>query len=204
MIGLAGASGSGKSWLARRLQRRLPGQVAVLRLDDFYRDLSGLSPSLRRRVNFDHPNALDWPLLESCLEAIRQGATCRLPRYDFGTHTRRPRWRPWRPRPVVVVEGLWALRSARLRSKYDWSCFLDTPESLCLARRLERDLLERSRSRASVLRQYRDHVLPMHRRHVAPQAAHADTVLRPEMPSDALAYLEKKLRRLLQSNRNHP
>lgn len=197
MVGLAGGSGSGKSWLARRLQRRFPGQIAVLRLDDFYRDLSGLPESRRNRVNFDHPDALDWPFLEACLDSMRRRERCRLPRYDFSTHTRLPTWRLWRPRPLVIIEGLWSLRSSHLRALYDWSLFIQAPESLCLARRLERDGRERGRNRASVLRQFRQHVLPMHRRYVAPQIAHADLVIRPPITRDTLASLGKRIRSLL-------
>ena len=178
LVAIAGGSGSGKTWLARRLQRALGTGAALVSLDDFYRDLSHLPPAQRRRVNFDSPAAIDWPTVQAFLKALQRSEPTVLPRYDFTTHTRLAPPRRWRPRRIILLEGLWPLRTVELRRLYGFSIFVACPEELRLERRLRRDQQERGRSRASVLRQFRDQVAPMHRRFVEPQARHADVVLR--------------------------
>jgi len=70
LVAIAGGSGSGKTWLAAALRRRLRGTAALLSIDDFYRDLAHLPPNRRTRVNFDSPAAIDWVAFESALRAI--------------------------------------------------------------------------------------------------------------------------------------
>ena len=89
VIGIAGGSGSGKSTLTGRLQQAFPGQVAILRLDDYYKSLSHLSLEERARVNFDHPDALDSALFAQHLAQLRQGQAVQVPLYDFTLHDRK-------------------------------------------------------------------------------------------------------------------
>lgn len=197
LIAIAGGSGSGKSWLARRLRRRLGGEAGLLSLDDFYRDLAGLDRRARDQVNFDDPAAIDWELCEACLRRIQAGEPCTLPRYNFTTHTRRPEGRCWRPRPVVLVEGLWPLHQARLRGLFALSVFVACAPELRLARRVERDQRERGRTRASVLRQFEQHVGPMHDRFVAPQRRWADVVLTSPTPRASVTELVTRIAALV-------
>lgn len=178
LVAIVGGSGSGKTWLAGRLATRLP--VASLRVsqDDFYRDLSHLSLARRARVNFDHPRTIDWPVLQEVLGALADGLAANLPAYDFATHARRADRRLVEPCPVILVEGLWLLRRPLLRRFFHLSLYLDCPAGLRRDRRLARDTAGRGRTRASVLRQFRDQVAPMHRRWVQPQRHLASRVLR--------------------------
>jgi uridine kinase len=189
LIAITGGSGSGKTWLVNQLKRRLGRAAGRLSLDDFYRDLSGLPPARRDRVNFDDPGAIDWDLFRQCLNLIRRGETTRLPRYDFTTHTRHARPRVWRPKPVVLIDGLWLLHRPELRRIYSLTVFVECPEALRLTRRLARDAAERGRSRASGLRQWRRHVQPMHDRWVAPQSQWAQVRITPDSCNDSLASL---------------
>lgn len=196
VVGIAGASGAGKSWLARDLQRRLRPHAARLSLDDFYRDLSPLALADRALTNFDHPSAIDWPLFETRLQEILGGGTPLLPRYDFGTHTRRTTPRRWRPRPVVLVEGLWPWWPPALRPLYRLRVFLSAEEALLFERRLQRDVQERQRTAESVHRQWHEHVWPMSRRHVLPQARHAHLRFTGQPTESQLIRLTARIRRL--------
>jgi uridine kinase len=186
LIAIVGGSGSGKTWFARRLKRRLGRVAGLISLDDFYRDLSALPKRERDRRNFDDPAAIEWPLFIETLTRIRRGEPAAIPRYDFATHTRRARPRRWKPKPIVLLDGLWLLREARARRLYSLSIYVDAPTEVRLQRRIARDRKERGRSRASVLRQFREHVEPMHRRFVAPQARHADQVVDSEVSDEGL------------------
>jgi uridine kinase len=173
--------------------------AGILSLDDFYRDLSGLSPRERARTNFDHPAAIEWHLFQDCLQRLQRGEVVALPRYDFTTHTRRARPRLWRPKPIVLLDGLWLLHRPALRRLYDLSVFCACPPEVRLARRLARDQRERGRSRASILRQFRMHVAPMHDRFVEPQARHAHWRTGPGITREELAIIMAKVRHCKQT-----
>ncbi len=178
LLGIVGGSGSGKTRLAQQLQAQLRGRALRVSQDDFYLDRSHLAPLRRTRLNFDHPRAIDWPSLEHVLRQLRTGRAARRPCYDFKTHCRRRRGKVLRPKPLIIVEGLWLFRRPSLRKLFAVRVFLDCPAAIRLRRRLTRDLQARARTRASVLRQFRDTVEPMHRKYVAPQARWAQIVLR--------------------------
>jgi uridine kinase len=196
LVAIAGGSGAGKSWLARKLQRRLPGLCARVSLDDFYRDLGALPEARRARHNFDDPSAVDWPLFRQLCAELRAGKGARLPVYDFRTHTRSERSRSLRVRPIILLEGLWPYHTRALRALYDLRLFVDCSEELRFARRLERDIRERRRSQLSVQRQWRQQVRPMHRRHVEPQRRWAHLVLRSPLGPDDLNEVLRALRGL--------
>jgi len=183
LVALVGGSGAGKTWLADRLQQASGNDVARLSLDDFYLDRSYLSPSRRAVANFDHPQAIDWPLVEQVLRDCRSGRSTMLPRYSFATHTRLRSWERWTPARLVVMDGLWLLWRTSVRNLFDLRVYLDCPSQLRLERRLTRDVAERGRTPESVREQFWKTVAPMHDLYVAPQTRWADITLT-EPPSE--------------------
>ncbi len=193
-VAIAGESGAGKSRLTRQLHRRLAPDSGILALDDFYRDLSHMEAGQRDLVNFDSPRALDWALFRSCLEAVLQGLEVRLPRYDFHTHTRRGSPRLWRPRRIVLVEGLWPWARRGLAGCYSLRVFLDVPAEVRFARRRRRDVKERGRTVQASERQWHHQTAPMGRKHVWPQRRTANFILGPNLPLRELDRLERTIR----------
>lgn len=175
-MAIVGGSGSGKSWLAERLQRELSPHSARLSQDDFYLDRSYLTLARRARLNFDHPRAIDWREFQQALGRLRLGHPATVPVYDFATHTRLAE-RLLRPTGVLLVDGLWLLRRRELRRMFDFAIFLNVSATRRLTRRLNRDISERGRTPASVREQFLHTVEPMHRKYVQPQARWADLVL---------------------------
>ena len=175
ILGVAGGSCSGKTTLVAHLAERFgPERCAVLRQDDYYRSQPGADPT---RVNFDHPDAIDFDLLAAHLDALRDGRAVAVPVYDFHTHARKPETVALEPKPLLLVEGTLLLAIEALRPRFDLSVFVDCPSELRLARRLERDTRERGRSTASVHAQFERHVEPMQSAFVDPSREAADRVL---------------------------
>lgn len=177
VIAIVGGSGAGKTWFVQQLCRVLGEHACHLALDDFYRDRSHLPLARRTQLNFDVPQAIDWEGAERVLRDCRTGQATRVPRYDFATYSRVEAREPWRPRSVVLAEGLWLLRPPGLRPLFDLKIFLDTPAALRLARRVSRDTAERGYSSQEVRQRLTTTVLPMHDRYVEPQRRWADLVL---------------------------
>jgi len=194
LIALTGGSGAGKSWLANHLHREFDDEATTLSLDNFYCDFSRHTLSDREKINFDHPDTIDWALFENVLRALQNGETVLVPRYDFVSHTR---WNngEWRsPRPFIFVEGLWLLSSARIRELFNLRVFLDCPESLRLQRRMTRDFKERGRTADSILEQFGNFVAPMHERFVEVQKPWADLVIEQPISQGNLDQLTARIR----------
>jgi len=175
LIGVAGPSCAGKSYLAGRLAEKLG--AALLQLDSYYRELDHLSLVQRAHYNFDSPEALDSELLLNHAHQLHNGETIARPVYDFTTHTRTRETLELVPRPFVIVEGLFTLHWEPLRKTLGTKVFVDLGEEICLERRIERDIRERGRTRESVLEQYHTTVLPMAQQYVYPARVYADIVV---------------------------
>jgi uridine kinase len=177
LIAIVGGSGAGKSWLANRLEKVFGKDAARLSLDDFYRDRSHLTAKRRSSINFDHPRAIDWKSVERVLKQFAAGRAVRAPRYNFATHTRDAKGLIVKPKPLIIIDGLWLLRRSAVRQIFSYKIFLDCPRRLRLLRRLNRDLVERGRNPASIRKQFLRQVSPMHERFVSPQQRRANVVL---------------------------
>lgn len=177
VVGVAGGSGSGKSTLVRALVDALgPERVTVVEQDHYYRDRSDLPSDERRRINYDHPDAIDEELLRAHVAALAGGLPVERPVYDFTRHTRAEATTTLHPRPCLIVEGILVLASAPLRQLMDLKLFVDTDADVRFIRRLRRDVAERGRTPDDVIEQYLMTVRPMHLQFVDPSRRHADLV----------------------------
>ncbi|HEX9838968.1 MAG TPA: uridine kinase [Anaerolineales bacterium] len=178
VIGIAGGSGSGKTTVAQEILQRVgPARIAFLQHDSYYKDLSGLPPTQRAEVNFDHPNSLETDLLIQHIGALRDGKAVEVPIYNFSTHSRTDRTFTVQPRGVILVEGILIFTEAPLREMFDVKIFVDTDSDMRFIRRLERDLAERGRTTESVIKQYQSTVRPMHLEFVEPSKRYADVII---------------------------
>ncbi len=178
VIGVAGGSGSGKSTVTREVLASIgPEMAAVVMQDDYYLDQTHLSPDERRKTNYDHPDAFDWPLMMQHVQALRRGEPIEMPEYDFAQHNRSSTTITVKPAPVIVVEGLFALYDADLRKMMSLKIFVDTAPDVRFIRRLQRDIAERGRSTESVIAQYLETVRPMHKQFIEPTKRRADVIL---------------------------
>ena len=178
VIGIAGGSGSGKTTVAQEILNRVgPSRIAFLQHDAYYKDLSGLPPTQRANVNFDHPNSLDTELLIRHIESLKNGEQAEIPIYDFATHSRTEKTFSVSPRGVILVEGILIFAEHDLRNIFDVKIFVDTDGDLRFIRRLERDISERGRTTDTVIKQYLSTVRPMHMDFVEPSKRYADLII---------------------------
>lgn len=187
IIAVSGGSGSGKTTFAKGLKKCFGEEyVGVLSQDSYYLDLSRLFDRDGGRVNFDHPSSLDFSLLAQHLRTLKHGEPVEVPIYDFTTHSRRPASLMFQPRPVIVVEGILLLSQPEVMQFVDYSVFVDTPEAVRFARRLERDVRERGRSPEGVREQFEKQVKPMHDEFVEPSKVVASRIISGESPFEPI------------------
>jgi uridine kinase len=176
IIGIAGPSSSGKTELANQLVQRLPG-TPIVSLDSYYRGMEEIPLENRKKVNFDHPDALDWKLLHEHLQAMAAGRPFEEPVYSFADYARTRLTRRIEPGEFVIVEGLFVLYWPELRAMLDTKVYVETDPKVCFARRLQRDVAERGRTPESVRDQYERTVRPSAEWFVFPTKKYADAVV---------------------------
>ncbi|KZZ60802.1 MAG: uridine kinase [Oleiphilaceae bacterium] len=178
LVGVAGASASGKSLLAKNLKESFPSEyIQVISEDNYYRDQSHMSMQEREQTNYDHPNAIEHDLLKEHVAQLREGLSVEVPCYDFSQHTRSADSIVIEPTPIVVVEGILLFTHTDLCEVLDLKFFVDTPLDICLLRRIQRDTIERGRSVESVIHQYKKTVRPGYVNFIAPTKQQADVII---------------------------
>lgn len=178
VIGIAGGTGSGKTTVTNAILERLDrSRVVVLQHDSYYKDLSAYGGVPPDKVNFDHPNSLETPLLIRHMRELRAGRSIAQPIYNFTTHRRLDATRQVDPREIIIIDGILIFVDKELRELMDIRIFVDTDADERLIRRIRRDILERGRSVESVMEQYITTVKPMHLEFVEPSKHWADVII---------------------------
>lgn len=178
IIGIAGGTGSGKTTVVEQIISELPKEeVCILSQDSYYKDTSHLSFDERIRINFDHPKAIDFELLEEHLKALRSGKSIEQPVYSFIEHNRTAETLTTSPKKVVIVEGILILSHPELRELFDIKVYVHADSDERLIRRLKRDIAERGRDLNEVLNRYQSTLKPMHQEFIEPTKEYADIII---------------------------
>jgi|ERR1700723_3515816 uridine kinase len=197
IIGLAGASGSGKSTVAKRVASRLKG--FAISMEIYSVEMNHLPLEERAKLNYDEPYAIDVNLLESQILNYAAGNAIESPIYDFAKHLRvNDRVERIPATSLLIVEGILALHFAQLRQHFDMSIYLEAPDAVCFHRRKVRDITDRQRSLEFIQWQWENTVLPAARQYVLPSKRYADLVLDSKVD---IATVEKNLYDAIESRR---
>ncbi len=178
IIGIAGGSGSGKSTVAKNVADNLGAlSVAFIDMDAYYRNFTELSLDERRHLNWDHPDAFDYDLLNDHISRLANREAIDKPVYDFVTHLRSAATAHVDPSDVIVIDGILLFVDERIRNLCDVKVFVDADADIRLIRRIQRDLSSRGRPLGEVIDQYLSTVQPMHLQFVEPSKRYADIIV---------------------------
>ena len=178
IIGIAGGSGSGKTTVVKAITEKLKEQVVVIPQDSHYKDSSHLPMEERQKVNFDHPDSIDFDLLNEHLHALRCGRSIEQPVYSYLTCSRsRTETIKVNPAEVIIIEGILIFTCARLREQMDIKIFVDADDDDRLMRVMARDILERGKTVESVIERYTKTVKPMYLQFIEPSKRYADIII---------------------------
>nr|WP_291259962.1 uridine kinase [Fusobacterium sp.] len=178
LIGVAGGSGSGKTTVANNLVKAFKADdAALVEQDAYYRELTNMTLEEKAKVNFDHPDSIEFDLLRKHLVALKNGEVIDRPIYDFTTHSRKEGVVKINPSKIIIVEGILIFAVPEIRELFDVKIYVDTDADEMILRRIERDMNERGRSFESVKNQYLTTVKPMYLEFCEPSKRYADIII---------------------------
>ncbi|MGN0191300.1 MAG: uridine kinase [Candidatus Cryptobacteroides sp.] len=178
IIGIAGGSGSGKTTVVRALTEQLKEKVVVIPQDSYYKDSSHLPMEERQKVNFDHPDSIDFDLLIKQLKELKKGHSVEQPVYSYITCSRSTTETVTvHPAEVIIVEGILIFCCAELRKQMDIKIFVDADDDDRLMRVMARDILERGKTVETVIQRYSRTVKPMFLQFIEPSKRYADVII---------------------------
>ena len=178
IIGVGGASGSGKTSVAVQLFNYYgPDKCTIISSDNYYKGKGSSPLEKRHEINFDHPDSIDFELLASHLRLLKLNHAVRIPTYDFSTSSRKEETLLITPKQIIIVEGILVLHPKEITDLLDTKIFVNAEPDICFIRRLERDMKDRGRTPTDVILQYKKTVKPMFEQFVGPCMDDADLVL---------------------------
>ncbi len=178
IVGICGGSGSGKTYLLKKLLSELPAdKITLISQDNYYKAWEDQEKDDEGLVNYDHPDSLRLDLWEDHVQLLMAGESVTKQEYTFNQPDVIPQTFTFQPAPIIVLEGLFIYFPKTIRPLYDLKIFVDAEEHIKLARRMSRDLVERAYSFEETLRDYQKFVAPMYHQYVAPLKADCDLVI---------------------------
>jgi len=173
-IGVAGDSGSGKTTFTQGIRDIFGSDlVSTITLDDYHR----LDREGRRREGLTplDPAANRLDLLEQHLVMLRRGVPVEKPVYNHTTGTFDP---PviFRPKKILILEGLHTLFTPALRKYLDFTLFVDPDRDVKYDWKLRRDMAKRGYSQEAVLHEIAERE-PAYEKYILPQKEYADAVI---------------------------
>ena len=178
IIGIAGGSGSGKTTVVKAITEQLKEKVTVIPQDAYYKDLSHFTAQQKRDHNFDHPDSIDFDLLCSQLEDLKQGRSIQQPIYSYITCGRlKDETVTVEPAEVIIVEGILIFTCEKLREQMDIKLFVDADDDDRLMRVMARDIVERGKNVEWVIERYTKTVKPMYLQVIEPSKRYADIII---------------------------
>ncbi|KAL3723065.1 hypothetical protein ACJRO7_035275 [Eucalyptus globulus] len=178
VIGVAGGTASGKTTVCNMIISQMRHErVVLVNQDSFYNSLSDEKLQKVHEYNFDHPDAFNTELLLSCMEKLKLGQEVSIPSYDFKSHKSTEAACKVNPSDVIILEGILVLHDPRVRDLMNMKIFVDTDSDIRLARRIQRDTIERGRDIQGVLDQYDRFVKPSFDEFILPSKKFADIII---------------------------
>lgn len=181
IIGIAGLSGSGKTYSTTHLAAKFPAEILPISHDNYFKDVSKIGVDRWEKADYDNPQAYDNEALVSHLQKLLLGETVESFKYDFDKHERVHEEIELKPKPIIIVEGLFVMNIHEIRELCDLTVFLDANADIRFCRRLKRDMAERGIGDVEhvnwFIDQYLNHIKPNQECIVLPEKRCANLVI---------------------------
>ncbi len=172
VIGISGASGSGKTWFANQLKNELYDSSCIFTLDSYYKNVDYVNCLEYRH---DNPSAIDYDKAFKDLSILLRGKILKLPKYDYDTHEVISET-IIKPTPVIIIEGLFAFSNKRFFDVMDLKVWIEAHEDIRFNRRISRDIDERGDNYEDVISRYKNDVEPAYYKYTKKGIEFADCI----------------------------
>ena len=177
-VGITGGTGSGKTTISEELKKEFgESDIGFISQDSYYNDNGNLSFDEKNKINFDHPDAVDFELMINHLNLLKNGKNINQPVYSFIHHNRTEKTKLLKPKKIMIIEGLLILNNIKLRDLIDLKVFVDATKNLRFKRRLDRDINQRGRTAEEVVELFNSRLNKMHNLYVEPMKEFCDIVI---------------------------
>jgi len=179
IIGIAGGSGSGKTFFLKCfLQHFSQNEVSMVSQDDYYFPVPpDMTAEENKLFNFDLPDTIDHQHFEDDINSLLKGRSITKKEYTFNNPNAVPKMLEIKSAPIIIVEGLFILYFKKLSALLDMKIFIDADDDIALQRRLKRDLIERGYSHDDVMYKWINHVVPAYKEYLLPYKDECDQII---------------------------
>jgi uridine kinase len=179
IIGIAGGSGSGKTFFLKCfLEHFTADEVCLVSQDDYYIPVAhNMTAEENKLYNFDLPSTIDHQHFVDDINSLVSYRSIIKTEYTFNNPTAIPKVMEIKPAPILIVEGLFIMHFKDIAEQLDLKIFIDTEEEIALQRRLKRDLAERGYSNDDVLYKWENHVVPAYKTYLLPYRESCDKII---------------------------
>ncbi len=169
IIGIAGGSGSGKTFFLNSFLHHFKNdEVTLLSQDDYYIPAGEMSQEENKLYNFDLPSTIDDEQFLIDIKKLIKGDVVYKKEYNFNNPLAVVKILEINPAPILIVEGLFILHFAAISALLDLRIFIEADESVALQRRIKRDGMERGYPEDDVIYKWDNHVVPAYKEFLLP------------------------------------
>ncbi|MBE9585780.1 uridine kinase [Mucilaginibacter sp. JRF] len=170
IVGIAGGSGSGKTFFLKCFLKHFSSdEVALVSQDDYYFPVADkMTAEENKLYNFDLPDTIDHTHFENDIEDLLNNKSITKLEYTFNNPNAKPKTLEIKSAPILIVEGLFILHFRKIADMLDLKVFINADEDVALQRRLKRDLIERGYSNDDVHYKWVNHVVPAYKEYLLP------------------------------------
>jgi len=179
IIGIAGGSGSGKTFFLKCFLKHFSdSEVSLVSQDDYYFPVPpDMTAEENKHFNFDLPDTIDHGHFEADIQSLLDGRSITKKEYTFNNPSAIPKILEIKSAPIIIVEGLFILHFKKISEQLDLKIFIDADDDVALQRRIKRDLIERGYSHDDVMYKWINHVGPAYKEFLLPYKDECDQVI---------------------------
>lgn len=198
LIGITGASASGKSTICSQIQRitqDLEMPVSILSTDNYFKDISSLIlkhgsfDKLRDSgYDIDSPEGFQLDVLYDDLENLSIGHDIKSPKYlPNGTGVSVPKVIPVKAEKIVIIEGTATLFDG-IKDIFDIKIYIEADDELRKKRFMQRASSERNQDHENALKHW-EYLIGAGQKYITPTRKVADIIVNGDADLDYLSQI---------------
>lgn len=199
IIGIAGGSGSGKTFFLNSFLHHFKNdEVTLLSQDDYYIPAGEMTQEENKLYNFDLPSTIDDEQFFIDIKKLIKGEVVYKKEYNFNNPLAVVKILEINPAPILIVEGLFILHFKQIAELLNLRIFIEADEDVALQRRIKRDGMERGYPEDDVLYKWENHVVPAYKEFLLPYREQCDQIVfnNDDTPDDIIRITEEITQKL--------